>query len=891
MDKPPSFDPRRRSFLKKSSLGASFLALHPLATPPQDASADLQIRSRAFRSPAQPSLTPLPERELDLAPAQWIWYPSGRTLQNTVVLFRRALPLTEKPLRATGWILGDSRYKLYVNGTYQQWGPAPSDPRWAEADPIDLTEALHVGDNVIGAQVLYFGMGDGTWPIGKAGFIFHLTLTYADGRTETIVSDESWHTHLARSWQPGHYKRWYLRAFQEAFDARLYPFGWTTAAFAIHADWLPAQDQGGWSNKPALCTRQRDYLFESNGDPETCQLRARTVPMLREVDVLGATLTESLSLLWKRPVVEYFESLTPNAFDVDRTPVATSASDGTWRVRMQPNRGAVVTFSFDEHVVGWPYFTIEAPAGTIIELMVHEGHEVGGPALLNTRFHSWTRFTCKEGQNTFETFDFESLRWLQLHIHGTTRDVTVSHVGIRRRLYPWPQDTNIACADPALQRLWDASINTLNNCAHDTIVDCMGRERQQYSGDIGHTLHAIFYAFGDTRLPARFADTFSQGLTYAGYFMDCWPAYDRLARIPERELQLTPWGPLLDHGIGFNFDCYHYYLYSGDINTLAEVYPRLLRFLGYLQTLPDTNGLLPVENLGVPTVWIDHDAYQRQRHKQCAFNLYAAGMLTHALPALCRAHGDEEEATVAEAFGASLLDATIAHFWDASQGLFVVNRPWLDEEAGPRYCDRSLSHALLYNQFPDDNTAAAVQMLADAPPTMGFSYPANAGWRLWGLATGKRVDVVIDELRNRWAPMRSVLENNTLSEGWNPRYDTRDQWSHAPVAPLYLLYMAIAGIQPTTPGFSTYAIQPHFSDLPTLSFVAHTVRGPIPIAIEGTLGNRTLTLRALPDSEGTLWLDHRETIDLPLVSQDADANRRAYRLPAGKEIHLRLRYT
>ena len=60
-------------------------------------------------------------------------------------------------------------------------------------------------------------------------------------------------------------------------------------------------------------------------------------------------------------------------------------------------------------------------------------------------------------------------------------------------------------SDAALQKLLDASINTLHNSAQETIVDGMGRERQQYSGDCGHQLHAIFYAFGETRLPARFA--------------------------------------------------------------------------------------------------------------------------------------------------------------------------------------------------------------------------------------------------------------------------------------------------------------------------------------------------------------------------------------------------
>jgi hypothetical protein len=33
-------------------------------------------------------------------------------------------------------------------------------------------------------------------------------------------------------------------------------------------------------------------------------------------------------------------------------------------------------------------------------------------------------------------------------------------------------------------------------------------------------------------------------------------------------------------------------------------------------------------------------------------------------------------------------------------------------------------------------TQAALQVLAECPPEMGFSYPANAGWRLWALAKG-----------------------------------------------------------------------------------------------------------------------------------------------------------
>lgn len=67
---------------------------------------------------------PAPSDTLDLSPAKWLWYPGGRTLPNTFVLFRRVLPLVAKPRKATGWIIGESRHQLDVNGHRVQWGPA-----------------------------------------------------------------------------------------------------------------------------------------------------------------------------------------------------------------------------------------------------------------------------------------------------------------------------------------------------------------------------------------------------------------------------------------------------------------------------------------------------------------------------------------------------------------------------------------------------------------------------------------------------------------------------------------------------------------------------------------------------------------------------------------------
>ena len=134
---------------------------------------------------------------------------------------------------------------------------------------------------------------------------------------------------------------------------------------------------------------------------------------------------------------------------------------------------------------------------------------------------------------------------------------------------------------------------------------------------------------------------------------------------------------------------------------------------------------------------------------------------------------------------------------------------------------------MLFDQCPGGQTEAALDALADCPPEMGLSYPANAGWRLWALAQGGRIAAVLRELRERWATMRSVVENNTLQECWRAEPDSADQWSHCPVAPLYILYMSIAGIRPTAPGFARCEIRPQLGDLGKLELTAHTVRGPI----------------------------------------------------------------
>ncbi len=825
------------------------------------------------------------QRALDLAPARWIWYPSHRCLANSVVLFRKSFQISSAKAHLKGWVLADSRYIFYCNGRRIQAGPAPSDPRWMEADPLELEACLKPGENTLGILVCFFGLGDGTAPIGKPGLIANLTVEDGPNKT-TLHTDKSWSAHLARSWPPGQYKRWYLRSLQEQFSSRKHPHGWSLSDFAPDTSWLPAMELGGDSDKPSVCNGYPEYMWETGCSRDNPQIRSRSIPLLTESLVPVQSLAESMWIEWHQPAEDYFDCVVPNGFKAIRSSPVMKSDDHSWTVKMDSTRAAALTFEFKEQIVGYPRFTVDAPEGTIIEMMVHEGHEVGGPALLNSHFNSWCRFICKGGKETFEPIDYESFRWLQLHIRKGTGNVTVSDIGCRRRLYPWPHEVHVRLSDPLLQKLMDASVNTLYNSAQDIIVDGMGRERQQYSGDCGHQLHAIFHGFGDYWLPARYLNTFSQGLTKDGYFLDCWPAFDRLARLMERQMGLTKWGPLLDHGVGFNFDAYYTYLYSGQTQELEEVFPRLVIFFEYLQSIV-RDGLLPVEDIGIPAVWIDHIAYKQQRHKQCAFNLYASAMARHALAPLAEVFNKTEVAHQARRFSDQLLKATQRAFWSPKHGLFINNLPWIDVEKEIRMCDRSLATAVLFDQCPGNQTAAGVDVLIKTPPEMGLSYPANAGWRLWALAKAGQAQAVIDDLRSRWGKMDSVHLNNTLQENWEVQPDSGSQWSHCPVAPLYVLYMSLAGLMPLEPGFRRFQIRPQLGDLEFLELVSHTPAGPIRLNCKGKMGNRQIQLRIPPGISGELMVPEQEKLSMRLLGRENGFS--LYEIPSLQEVSFTLR--
>ena len=143
-----------------------------------------------------------------LTPADWKaqWITPGYTEEGDSPpspLFRKTFALNKKLLLATAYITAHGLYEAQING--HRVGDAYLTPGWTsynkrlQYQAYDVTSLLKEGQNAAGAT-----LGSG-WYRGHVGFsptpnlygkdialLFQLEVTYTDGTTATIVSDETW---------------------------------------------------------------------------------------------------------------------------------------------------------------------------------------------------------------------------------------------------------------------------------------------------------------------------------------------------------------------------------------------------------------------------------------------------------------------------------------------------------------------------------------------------------------------------------------------------------------------------------------------------------------------------------------------------------------------------
>jgi alpha-L-rhamnosidase len=175
-----------------------------------------------------------------LTPADWQaqWITPAVTedsVNRPSPLFRKSFTLTKKIRSAIAYVTAHGLYEAQING--RRVGDAFLTPGWTsynkrlQYQAYDVTGLLQPGQNAVGAI-----LGNG-WYRGYIGYdpkpglygkdialLMQIAVTYTDGSTATIVSDETWKS----STGPVRFAEIYYGA---TIDNRMQQKGWSTAQF------------------------------------------------------------------------------------------------------------------------------------------------------------------------------------------------------------------------------------------------------------------------------------------------------------------------------------------------------------------------------------------------------------------------------------------------------------------------------------------------------------------------------------------------------------------------------------------------------------------------------------------------------------------------------------
>lgn len=480
-----------------------------------------------------------------------------------------------------------------------------------------------------------------------------------------------------------------------------------------------------------------------------------------------------------------------------------------------------------------PYIKVKAPAGKKIDIYTDlygkpviegaEPYDVPSPDPNHNRTVSETMaMTPEEISARFMSFpllctraqyitaegeqEHEALGWMNgMTVHYSIPEgVDVLEVKYRESGYDTSFAGSFECDDPFLNTLWERSARTLYVNMRDNFFDCPHRERGQWIGDAANEAIQTYYALD----PASFAMTAKAIRELAGFQEDNGSMYGPVPGYNFGEL-VTQTTAFLSRAVP------EYYMYTGDLTPLKDVYDAFKRYVPLWKF--DSDGLvLERKSEGTPIAnWGD---WGENKDMRLLYNSWVAVLMDTA-EKYAGWMGDESLASEAMERKVLLNKVVNERYW---RGSYYQS----DEFKG---CpdDRGQAVAVLGGLVDHEKFPALKEFFKEhfhASPYMEY-YVLDALCQM-----GYYQDA-IDRIRDRYAEMIGS-DYSTLWELFGDGTGKTDSYNHAwSGGPLVILSKHIAGISPTEPGFTRFAVSPHPCDLGKVKATVSSVKGLISVEI------------------------------------------------------------
>ena len=750
------------------------------------------------------------------------------------VLYRRTFTIgavaASVPLRLTV----DSRYVLYINDVEVGRGPIRSQPRRLRFDEYDIAPLLVAGENVIAVLVTYYGDANSYWQpaVGTGGVGRDAMLVLeAQLGDELLVSDESWR--VQRSPAHSTFEHGALDGVPvENLDARLIAPDWTSTAF----------DDSSWATASLIATQHIGGFARTQ--PPTDPY-GRLLP--RSIAALGGEVVEPATVIdvsqldlppWQseHPAERVVELLT----SIDATP----AAGGRFPVVASVPAGRVqhVAVDFGRIVAGYVEFDIEAPAGTVVELLYRELVWDRALGTIASAPRTGARYTTRGTDDRYRALELNGLRYIHLAIHSPGgADVTVSSPRVREYFYQRTGGAFFRSNDAELNALYTAGIRTVAMNSFDSFTDCPTREQRAWVGD-GIVHQSVHLATStDWRLARNYVT-----------LGDSPRADGMLPMTVVGEIESGGGVTIPDWALHWVHGVHQLFLHDGDAEFMLDVLPTVEGILRWYEPYVDEFGTLsdlPEWNL------IDWSSVFSTGRTSIATALWARGLREFA--ELSEFVGNTGSARWArdrwEAARVGFED-----FWDDTRGTYVDH--FLDGVRQPAASQAAGATAIVSGLAPKERWSRIIDTVTDDATLVVRSWIGgnDGGYdpqKIQDQAAGiQRIDwdaereVVIAEpfysyvvhdavaasgqagklthLVRRWSQFL-VNGYDTFGECWGWGTPVHG-WSSTPTRDLVSY---VLGVTPAEPGFAKVRVNPQLGSLTTVEGAVPTPHGLVTVTV------------------------------------------------------------
>ncbi len=756
----------------------------------------LGVRSADWTDPARYLV---PEAKDGPWQAQWIDPAGGIGVSDfgRVFYLRKNFDTRNTASFRRVYVSADSRYKLWVNGVLAARGPARFDPMHQQYDTLDLSSLVKQGENVIAAEVMYWGQGEPS----RGGPIFQVSARPAFVFESTeIKSDRSWKALVSEGIRAPGWDNvfkgvgYFAGNWLEQVDARKLPMGWE----------MPGFDDGAWSSAHPI-TRAEVW---GEGDS-----RAPWKLLPRSIGPVEERAPESARAI-QAGVVKDNKAAPPFSFEVTPAPGTPSLPITL------PGDGKLhyVVFDAGRLVTAFPRLEMEAGAGAVVEIMYAEAPSVnfkkGRRDVLDGKRVEGLNDTyiTRSGRQAYEPFFHRTFWYVRVAVKSDT-PVILHGLEYRWTSYAFPERGAFECSDATLNRIWEVGRYTARLCAHETYEDCPYYEQLQYVGDTRIQALVTYYASGDPRLPASAIRQLNdsripEGLTYSRYPSHLFQAIPGFSMI---------WVLMLDD----------YLLYTGDLELVRQsaggVYS-VLRFFEDYQTEQGFLANLPYWNYHD---WTFPDSGTPPGSKvNCTLTTLLYKGALDAGARLFEALGDSAEAGRFHRQSESVAQAINSQAWSEQEGLYL-------DGIGVNSLSRHVNtYAILFDVADADRRARIAQRLFTDPKVRDTTFYFAHYLHQAAVKLGQPQRIIDDMAR--W---KGMLDLGT-STWWETPTDTRSDCHAWSSAPTFEFMQEILGVRPVSPGFARVRIAPFTADLEWARGVIPTPKGDIRIDWKKPAGER-----------------------------------------------------